>query len=442
MPLVDARIARKALEIAWPLMVADSSLSIAWIVDTYFVGGLGYESIAAVGAAGYLVWLFMVFSTLVYMGMLVLLGQATGAGEKGILEKVSGEGLTLSALLGAAVIVLGIPASKWALAFLARDVYDIAWDYMWVSLIGVGIHYIALAYDSVFRALGRTKPILYSSLLFSLLNAVLDPILIYGYFGLPALGVSGAAWAVVIASIASTVSLAYFSRNLEVRVRPLLPGRTSVEILKLGFPSMVERVVFVLGNVVYLGSISRCGEEALAAHTIGVRVESIAFLPMFSMATAAGVMVGWDVGSGRIEESKKVGWELIKASVIIGLVIGLALAAGGWFIGGFFTDSVEVAWLAGVYLLIAGLTEPLLGAVMTVAQIIRNAGDTRTPTILNLSSLYILRVIPAYLLPGLMPEGLCALGAWLAMAVDIVGRGLIFSVIYAAYYQKLARKIV
>ncbi|BAN90581.1 MATE family efflux transporter [Aeropyrum camini] len=441
MRLVRVDVARRAISIGWPLVVADSALSIAWIVDTYFVGGLGSESIAAVGAAGYLIWLYMVFSTLVYMGVLVILGQAIGSGNRELVERASGEGLTLSIILSIVVCAAAFLVSRSVLRILAPEVEQLAWSYLSVSLLTVAIHYLTILYDAVFRALGKTMPILYSSGVFTLANTILDPILIYGHLGAPALGVEGAAWASVAASLLGLLVLVHLSRYLDLSLRPLKPSSVSRSILSLGFPSMVERVVFVVGNVVYLGSVSRCGAEALAAHTIGVRIESLAFLPLFSIATASGVMVGWEVGAGKIAESKSTGWELIKLSSLVGLAVGVALAVGGWLVTPVFTSDPEVAWLSAVYLVIAGLTEPLLGVVMVAGQIIRNAGDTRTPTLVNLGSLYLLRVIPAYLLPGLMPPGLCVLGAWLAMAVDILGRAAVIVIIYLRYYTRLARRV-
>ncbi len=439
---LDWSAARKALAIALPLIIADASLSVIWVVDAFFVSKLGYLELAGVGAAGYLLWFAMVISSLVYMGAFVLAGQAIGSGDKALASRVIGESLTASTLLGL-VVAGGVYAAMGpASARLAGEAAPYMAEYLRASLPAIPLHYAQLIYDAAFRAFGKTKPIMASVVASSIVNIVLDPILIFGLGPLPSLGVRGAAYASVAASATATLILALAALSLPGRPKPLPPGRLAVMASRLGFPSMVERVLFVGGNLAYLAAVASCGEEALAAHTIGVRVESLAFMPLFSLATAAGAMVSWEVGSGRIEKSRILAWELLKLSALAGAVLGALLAVASPLIASYFSEDPTITSLATVYLVIAAATEPMLAVAITSAQIIRSAGDTRTPTLINSLGLYAFRVAPAHALTALAPSGLCAVAAWLAMALDVTARAAILAFVQHRYYTKLARKLV
>lgn len=443
MPWIDREIARRAWRIAWPLMIAESLDSILWIIDTLFVSMLGDLAVAAVGIGGYLGWLFFVGSTMMYMGALVLASQAIGAGERSMAGRVVGEALVANLLLAVPLALLGYLLAPWMLDVLnAGEAHGEATRYFRVRAIGLPLVYAYMVLDAAFRATGVTRPVLKATAAAVAVNLALDPVLILGLGPAPRLGVSGAAWASVAATLVGMALLYRYTRDLGLAVRPARPGYWAVRAARVGLPSMLERIAFVLGNVAYIGIVADCGEEALAAHTIGVRIESLAFLPMFSLATAAGTLVGQEVGRGDIDSARRVGWEVAKASLAFGALLGLILVAASRVIPEAFTDNPRVASLASVYLAIAGLTEPALGVEMTIAQIIRGAGNTVVPTVINLGSLYLLRVVPATILPGLMPPGLCVVGAWLSMAVDVTGRGAVLVVVYRRYFSRLARKLV
>jgi len=442
--IIDRSIVKRAWRIAWPLMVAESLDSILWIIDIFFVSLLGDTAVAAVGVGGYLGWLFFVGSTMMYMGTLVLASQAIGADRRREAGRIIGESISSNAILAIPIGLTGYYAAEPMLMLLnARgEVLDEAIDYFRVRALGLPIVYAYLVYDAAYRAAGFTRPVLIATGWGVLVNTILDPILILGMGPFPAMGVAGASLASVIATMVNLAVLHLKTTLLGFKVKPLKPSAWALKSARVGIPSMVERLAFVTGNVVYIGSVAGCGDKPLAAHTIGVRIESLAFLPMFSIATAAGSMVGQEVGRGRVAEARRVGWEIGKASLLFGGLTGGILVFGSGFMPLLFTGDPEVARLSRMYLVIAGLTEPALGLEMTIAQTIRGAGNTIIPTIVNLASLYILRVIPAYILPGYMPPGLCVLGAWSAMALDVIGRGISLSIIYKRYFTRLARRLV
>jgi len=439
---------RRALEIALPLMLAESVDSVLWLIDTYFVAGLGEAALAAVGAGGYLGWLMFVGGSLYFMGALVLVAQAVGAGDWERARRATGEALTANVALS-----LPLAAAAWHAAPALVDaltgpgvgaaVKAMAVEYFRARLLGLPFTYAALVLGAAYRGVGRTRPVFYATLAFATVNAVLDPLLIYGLLGAPRLGIAGAGYASAVASAVYAAGLwALAPRHLGFTPAPAPPRGLAWRATVLGAPALAERLAFVAGNLVYLGVVARCGEAALAAHTIGVRIESLAFLPIFAIGESAASLAGQAVGAGRVAEAKRYGWEVAKLNALAGALAAALIAALAPHAPSVFTGDPLVARLARDYLLIAAATEPFFGVAISLTMAIRGAGNTLVPTAINLASLYALRVAPATLLPRLLPEGLCVYGAWAAMAVDMAGRALVSAVVYRRWFERLARRVV
>ena len=443
---IDYQLARRVAKIAWPIIVGGAIDSILWLTDTFFVSGLGDEAVAAVGAGGYGSWFFFVASSLFYTGVLVLVAQALGAGKSDVANKVVGESLSAAFLLGAGVAGIGMLSAQPLVEGIigARGVVgELAIEYLVPRLYGLLAGFPAMVYSAALRASGETKPVMKATGIAAAVNASLDPILIYGGFGIPGLGVKGAGIASAFSMLVELIVLsAEISRVISPPPIPRLPGTWAYRALRLGVPAYLERLVIVSGNIAYLGSVARCGEEALAAHTIGIRIESFAFLPSDGVATAAASLVGQEVGKGDVVEAKRIGLEVAKIGVLFMATAGLALVVLAPIAPHLFTKSERTAWLAMIYLVLAGLSEPALGFIFVLASSIRASGDTVTPTLVNLTGLYVFRVIPAYILPGIMPRGLCVLGAWLAMDIDLAGRAIVFYIIYSRLFERKARRVV
>jgi len=442
--ILDKEIFKKAWKIAWPLMIAESINSILWITDTFFVSKLGYLAIASVGLAGYISWLLFTIGYMMYMGSLVVVSQAWGAGLIKKAEKVSGEAFVLNIIISIPIIVSGITFAKPLLRLLgaSSQLVDLGFDYIKARIIGLMPIYGALVLDSVFRAIGITKPVLHATLISAIANAVLDPLLIYGLGPFPKLGVAGAGYASALASAAYLLTLSYSFLKAPMRPRPGLPSKEAIKTIKIGLPYLAEELAMVSGQLSYIGSITRCGSKALAAHTIGVRIESIAFLPLDSFAIAGGSLVGQEIGADREKRAEMIGWEVSKANGILGVIVGMILVLFGRHFALIFSKELSVIKLTTIYLIIAGLTEPPLAFAMALAQAIRNAGNTLVPTTINILSLFLLRVLPAYFLPQYFPRNICVVGAWLAMALDVGSRGMIFTILYKTLFTRLHRKVV
>ena len=428
---------------AWPLMLAEAVGSIVSLIDLAFVSRLGVTALAGVGAGSYAGWFLSVPLAAFYIGVLVLASQALGAGRRSLAERIVGESLTAAMLSALPLAAAGITAAHTLGLWLSggdKAVAEAAAAYLRARLLGHSFFAAMLVLDAAYRAAGANRGILYGAAATAATNTVLDPLLIY----VAGLGVSGAGLATAASYAAGVLVLALRARS-QAGYSSIggTPRGLAARVFRVGSPAMAERLLFAGGNLVYLAAVARCGEAALAAHTVGVRIESLAFLPAFALSTYASGEVGRLVGAGSLEEAQKRGWSIAGASAAFMTLMALVLAGAAVPASILLAPSEAVAELVVAYLLLAAVSEPALGAVMSLGGAIRGAGNTLVPTLINLVGLYLIRVAPAYLLVGRVASGTaCPLVAWFIMDVDVAARATVFTLVYRRYFHRLARRLV
>jgi len=437
----DRSLVREVIRISWPMIISELSDSLYSIADTFFVSKLGTAALAGVGIGSYLSWLFFVIIVPFSVGLLIYVAQSYGAKELHKARKAIGETIIYSLLVTFIVSQLVHYNSLPLISLIAgpsSEVIENGVAYFSMRILGLPLMATAFLMDSSLRAIGATKYSMVAILSSTTLNIVLDPILIFGLFGIPSLGVKGAALATVL-SIAYLVPLEFFFLKL-TGIAPIFSFKEKyvTKIIRLGTPTAIERAIHSIGGNVYIAFIARCGEVALAAHQIGIRIESFIYMPGFAFMVAASSLVGQRIGSGNIGEAKKVCWETAKVATAVMTLLGLIAAITSYYIVKPFSPTEKVAELAAIYLILAGLSEPGLALAMTLSGGIRGGGNTVVPMAINAVGLYSFRIIPAAILIGFLG----VIGAWTAMFIDVYLRGIIFAIVFKKFFTKLARKVV
>ena len=444
MVLLDLKLdkeLREVLATSLPLVFVEIVASLYSLTDTYFVSGLGTEALAALGIALYVFMFLQSFLMLFLTPLLIMVSQSIGARRVDLARSTITELLLVG---GVYAIILGSTFYLFSepLVIIVSSLKGVTLqytiEYLRIRSLGLLVLYITMAFDMVIISTGKTLYTLIANTTGLVLNATLDPLLIYGYYGLPRLGVLGAAVATVISN---TVTIPL--QLLLLCRLGLMPSRTVLftawkKALKLGVPALVERLVFATGNVIYASIIARLGESVMAAHNVGLRVESLIYMPGFAFTQTASTIVGRRVGRGDIDDAKSTGWRVIKlGSVIMGL-LGVFIGVTGYYLVAPFSPSESVRKLASLYLTLAGFSEFGLGLAMVTSGAIRGAGNTKIPFYINATSLVLIRVI----LSLILADPLGPLGPWFAMFLDVYVRGVVLAVLYKKRFHKLAYIVV
>jgi putative MATE family efflux protein len=415
-----AVLRRRVLRMAWPVIGQNVLETLLGIVDTLLVAGLGVAAIAGIGSA--LQIMFFVLSALAALsvGSSILVAQAVGAGEFERASRLARQSLLWSVLLSVPLALVGVFLAGPIIGIfgMEAEVASIGIDYLRVTMGTVVVLVALLIGGGVLRGAGDSRTPMTVTAIANLLNVVLAYGLIYGQFGLPALGVIGSAWATFAARVVA----------LLLMLRALWVGRGGVSIaggggwrpnwsvarrvLSLGIPAALEQVLITTAFLFLTILVARLGTDTLAAQRISMSALSFSFLPGIGFGIAATALVGQSIGARRPRDGALMTKVATTWAVIWMSAIGVLLFAFATPIMRLFTAQADVIEIGAAGLRVVALTQPFWAVGMVQSGGLRGTGDTRFPLIVGAAGMW-----SAVLL------------AWLALAT--IGGGL--PVVWAAF---------
>jgi len=424
MPTERSRILRLAL----PAVVNNISLTLMQTVDMVFVGGLGPEALGAVGTMGTLIWAIMTLVDGLATGITAVVARHVGAQDWEGAQTAGRTGLV--AALGLALfltpfLIVG-REELLKLISLPHELWEPSEAYFHVFLWFLPLAFTRNAVDAVHRAGGAAVAPTLITVLSNLINISLDPLLIYGGWGLPALGTGGAALATGIATV---VALGVQSGLLHgTRWSPfggtVVSRREARTIIDIGFPSTLEQGAMAISqNLIIAWAVNPLGALSAASFQITMRLSSLSFTPAFGFGMAAIVLVGQALGAQNRQLARNLGWKTTWYAV--GTLLALSVVYW-WFaapLATLFTADARVIELSVWPLRIYALTMGFLGATMVLAPALRGAGDTRYTLRTMVVSRFGVRLPLAWLLGIGMGWGLN--GVWMGMGADFIVRGVL-----------------
>ena len=307
--LTKGSVRRELFTLAAPIM-ATTFISLAYnLTDVAWLGHWSTDAVAAVGAAGMVMWLFMAIGAMTRVGAEVAVGIRLGQQDKAAAKEMASQNITLSALLSLAVVLV---VMIWAddilrLFNISPSIVNQASSYMRIFMSAAPALLISMSCSGAFNAAGRTKMTFYINGLGLLVNMILDPLFIYGFHW----GVAGAAWASWIA--ACTVLITYiYQLKIKNTLFPdfhffVKPKWESIKtIFKIGAPVASLNIVFAMLGFVITGMASREGGAiGLLAYTTGGDLEAICWNTAQGMSEALSAFVAQNYGAGRLDRVKK-----------------------------------------------------------------------------------------------------------------------------------------
>ncbi len=414
-------------------MIPDSVIS---LVSMAVASRIGTEAVAGTGLASYFFFILMALMSVFMVGLLVYCSQAYGAGRRDLVERAVGESLTISLVLATAIVVssyLWVQGYVSVLSGGRQEVAAVAVTYLSLRLLSAPATMVVSVLASSYRAVDMPWVPAYSSISVGVSSAVLIPSLGLGYLHLPRMGVEGMGLASAVSQYVGLLVYAFFRPPF--RLRPRLPSGVLLRVLAVGVPASLERVVSSAGQNVYINAVARSGVEALAAHNIGISLESVVINPVFAISIAASARVGQRIGSRGSEGLDDLTREALKVGLSWMSVATVLLLAMSPVAGNAFTREEAVAGLVGAYLVLAAVSEIGFGGSLALQGVIRGMGSTWVPLAVNSFAVLVLR---AALAQALQPAyGIY--GVWATQITDMYGR---FAVSYLLYRRLKSRLLV
>ncbi len=408
--------------LAIPMMLEMSMESIFAVVDIAFVSRLGTDAIATIGITEALISVLYAIAVGLGMGVTAMVSRRIGAGEQKSAARVTGQAIWVGLAMS---ILIGVPGAFYATDMLrlmgaSAGVIETGSGYTAVLLGGsASIIYLFLL-NAAFRGAGDASIALRSLVLANGLNIILDPCLIFGLGPFPELGVTGAAWATTIGrGIGVLYQLWYLfdgRGRLRFRFRHLaLRPRMLARMLVISAGGIGQFLISTSSWIIIMRIVALYGSTAVAAYTIGLRILEFVWLPSWGLGNAAATLVGQNLGAGQPERAEQSTWKAARYNTVFMTLVGIIMLLLAVPIADLFTNDADVLHYASICLRILAIGAPAYAIGMIVVQAINGAGDTATPTVINLVGFWLLQLPLAYWLAT--SAGLGPVGAFTAIVV-------------------------
>ena len=387
--LTAASIYRDIWKLAWPVMMGTGLHMGFNLVDTFWVSRLGAVMVSIPALAGSLLWLFMSLTEAISIGTVALIARFEGAGRRNLMAHVVVHsfwlGLVMALIIGTLVWFFAEP-----LLLLFTDdveILPLAVNYLRVMAVGLMFTFCSMSITAALNGIGDTKAPMMIMLVTNGVNIILDPFLIFGWLGFPALGVLGAAWATLFANaLALGFLLIILFRRKELDVKTLIikfNGSIIANILRIGIPACLQSAARAsTGTVMFWLVMSGYGAAAAAAFGAGQRVIGLIFVFLSGLSVAATTLIGQVLGTGDRALAKLAARRLIIMGIAVQVSIGLLYFVLARPISSIFLADDPQALAAGIsYVRICGFGLALGASSGVIGGIFKGSGYTM-PTFL------------------------------------------------------------
>ncbi|MDC3413861.1 MATE family efflux transporter [Terrihalobacillus insolitus] len=434
--VVNARTKRAKVKIilvlAMPAVIENFFQTILGFVDTYFVSKIGLAEVSAVGVTNAVLAIYFALFMAIGVASNVRVANALGAEKPERARHIAQQSILLSIIFGilTGIITLFFAAPLLKLMGIEANVLSAGVTYLKIVAIPSIFMSLMFVMSANLRGAGDTRSPMKVSIVINFVNGLLDYFLIFGIWFFPELGIVGAALATVLSRVVGTTVLLYYNQRspvLSFKKQFWQPDKQHLwELTTLGSPAAGERLVMRVGQIVYFGFVVALGTNVFAAHQIAGNVEVFSYMIGYGFATAATILVGQQIGAGKLDEAvvfaRLCTWLAVGFMSILGAVL---FFLGDWA-GGFFTDDPKVIQNIGTALKISGVFQPFLAVLLILTGAFQGANNTKFPMYLTTVGMWAVRTVLVYLLGIRLGWGLT--GVWVAIGLDIAVRAIVLIV--------------
>jgi putative MATE family efflux protein len=375
------------------------------VVDIYFVGKLGSSAVATVGLTETM--LFLLYSIAIGLAMAVtaVVARRIGEGKRDEAAVTAMQAIWIAVLASIPFSIAGIVFARDLLRLMGADawVLEHGYPYMQVALGGNAVIMLLFTINAVFRGAGDAASAMRVLWFANALNIVLDPILIFGLGPFPELGVTGAAIATTIGRGAGVLLQLWIlfrgGQHLRVlRSQIVWHGAILWNIVRTSFGGIGQMIVGMTSWIFLMRILAGIGSEAVAGATIAVRIMMFTMMPAWGMSNAAATLVGQNLGAQRPDRAEASVWRIGVYNMLYLIAVAVAYFALPRELIGIFTSDPEVIAIGAEWVRILSYSLFVYGWWMVSVQAFNGAGDTATPTWINVGFFWLIQIPLSWLL--------------------------------------------
>ena len=424
-------LSRQLSSLAGPIFIETLLVMMLGAVDTFMLSRYSDNSVAAVGVVNQLMNLVFLLFEVISIGTSILCSQYIGAGRRDKVIQVVGISLIFN-LFSGLLLSLGLysfAGSLLQMMGLRPDLMSDGLPYMKIVGGFAFLQAISLSLSASLRSADKAKYPMYVSMVVNVLNIIGNYSLIFGKFGMPALGVEGAAISTSLCRFVSVVLLfvILFKKHIPSFPKELFSPFPWIELknlLKIGIPSAGEHFSYSLSQVVITYFINMISNQALATRSYIVNIVMFTYIFALSIAQGGAILVGHLVGMKKINAAYTIGKRIMRLGTTTSVTLALLTAVFGKHILGMLTSDPWIISTGAAILWIEVLLENGRALNFFGVNSLRSAGDIYFPVLVGIVVMWGVQVVGSYFLGISLGWGLVAM--WIIFALDENIRGFIF----------------
>ena len=439
----EGSIDRAIVLLAIPMVLELVLESVFAVVDVFFVSRVGPDAVATVGLTEAMMTLIYSVAMGLGMGATATVARRMGEQDPDGAAIAAVQAIALGLLVAVPLGLIGFAFARPVLMLMGATPDVLAHSSFTAILFGFnGVIMMLFLINAVFRGAGDAAIAMRVLWIANAINICLDPCLIFGLGPFPRLGVTGAAVATTTGrGIGVLVQLYFLSRSdgrLAVRRRHLrLNPAVMLNMLRLSGSAVFQMFIGTTSYIGVMRIIASFGSVSVAACTIVIRIIMFVLMPSWGLSNAAATLVGQNLGAGHPERAESSAWRAcwFNAAVLAGL--GALFVVFADVVVGWFTRDPDVAPIATRGLRIISGGFPFYAAGYVLTQSFNGAGDTWTPTLINVGCFWLFEIPLAYALG--LPLGYGPIGVFWAMAIAFSVMSMVSAVLFRRGHWKLKR---
>ena len=427
--LTSISIKRAIILLAIPMMLEMAMESVFALVDLYFVGHLENSShaIQTVGLTESV--LTIIYSLAIGLSMAATAVVARRIGEKNpeAAAKAGMQTIVIAVAVNILISIAGLIYARDILLLMGASIETANHGTTFVRIMMGGSVIIVLLFliNGIFRGAGNAAIAMRSLWIANIANIILCPIFINGFGPIPAFGLTGAAIATTIGRGLGVLYQIYNLFNgknaLKIRISQLFPDLEQIKaIVKIAAPAIFQFVIASCSWVFLAELVATTGgDEGSAGYQTALRLMMFFMLPAWGLSNAAATLVGQNLGAGHIDRAEKSVFQTLKYIIIFMAVVSVVFLTCGHLFASFFTSDVKVIEIASRALKILSIGFVIYGAAMVFSSAFNGAGDTWTPTKINIFAFWLFQIPLAYFLAKYLEMG--PIGVFIAIPTAEAG---------------------
>lgn len=438
--LVNGPVLSSLTRLAIPIM-ATSLIQMAYnMTDMIWIGRIGSSAVASVGAAGMYMWLSNGLAVLAKMGGQVNVGHALGADDKEKAAEYVSNALQLTLVLGIIYGIICILGARPLIHFFHLNQAQVIRDavsYLKITCGLVLFSFLNQTFTGLFTAIGNSRPVFLATTTGLVVNIILDPLLIFGIGVLPALRVTGAAIATVVAQMIVTLMFLIFAakdtvlfRYVSYRKKPDMKSMKA--IVRIGFPTSVQSMLFTGISMVIARLVAGYGDAAVAVQKVGSQIESISWMTADGFAAAVNSFTSQNHGAGKKRRIYQGYVSALKVVFVWGIFCTCLLIVCPAPVFKIFITEKEVIPLGIDYLRILGVSQLFMSLEITTAGAFAGYGKTVPPSVVSI--VFTTLRIPLALI--LVHTTLGLNGIWWSITISSIVKGVLLFIWFCVFMRR------